>query len=89
MSNNKKAIKVLVGIGIVGAIIWFATKPKTKAQMIDYLVSNKYTKSKDFVSTFDDAFIKAWYDAAKAKSEKFIYNGLNHWVEGGTVVMTR
>jgi len=89
MSNNKTAIKVLAGILVVGVSVWFATKPKTKAQMISYLVSNKYAESKDFISTFDDAFIKAWYDAAKVKVDKFIYNGLNHWVQGGTVIMTR
>jgi len=89
MSNNKTAIKVLAAITIIGVSVWYATKPKTKAQMISYLVSNKYAESKDFISTFDDAFIKAWYNAAKGKNEKFIYNGTNHWVQGGTAVMTR
>jgi hypothetical protein len=89
MSNNKTALKVLIGIAVIGGSIWYFTKPKTKAQMVAYLVKNKYHSNENTLSTFDDAYIKAWYDAAKAKIDKFIYNGTNYWVQGGTVAYIR
>jgi hypothetical protein len=89
MANNKTAIKVLVGISLVAVSVWYFTKPKTKAQMISYLVKNKFHSNENELATFDDAFIKAWYDAAKLKLDKFPYNGTNHWVQGGTVAYIR
>ncbi len=89
MANNKTAIKVLVGISLVAVSVWYFTKPKTKSQMIDYLIKNKYASNKQTAMTFDDAFIKAWYEAAKLKLEKFPYNQTNYWVQGGAVAYIR
>jgi hypothetical protein len=36
--------------------------------------------------TFDDGFIKAWYEAALAMFQRFTYNGKEYYTRGGRAV---
>lgn len=86
----KNKTLIIVGLVVVAvATTWYFTKPKTKEEMIKYLVDKGYNKDANFLNGLDDAFIKSWYDSAKSGLDKFIFNSSVYWVQGGSKLITR
>lgn len=84
-TNQKGLVAVLLTAGIL-LVGWKIMSSGKKAQ-ITWLIKNNYTSGTPAsLSTFDNAFIKAWYKAAKAGQPTFLLEGKTYNTQGGKAI---
>jgi len=80
--KNKIAVKVIIGLILIGSGIYILTKPKSVVKDKNYWINNivSYTTKQgsqadsNILSGFDEGFLQAWSDAIDAKKDSFSYN---------------
>jgi hypothetical protein len=92
MRTNKKTTNTAIIVILISGVLFAAYKlffsgkqgTQDKKKMIEYLLAQGYYTTN--LMTFDDGFIKAWYEAALAMFQRFTYNGKEYYTRGGRAV---
>lgn len=86
MTKTKKGVIVVLAVIGIAAAAYFLM-PKTKAQKIQFLIAGNFTTgSAAQLNTLGDAYINAWYLAAKANQLTFTLAGVTYDSQGGRAV---
>jgi ribulose bisphosphate carboxylase small subunit len=92
--TNKKTTNTAIIVILISGVLFAAYKlffsgKQGKKKMVNYLLEQGYSKQPiDWLMTLEDAYIKAWYEAAEALFQRFTYNGKEYYTSGGTAVFS-
>lgn len=90
MTKNQKGF-VVVGViaALAAAGYFFFKKNNAKGQVMqlaDKIVNAGLAAKAEVISTFEQSFLKAWYDGYTKGGDTFVYQGKTYNVKGGRAV---
>ena len=76
----------LIAAAVTGGIyllVKYGNPAKRKQDMALFIVANGLHHDMNFLVSADDAYLEAWYKAAKKNAETFTVNGKIYFTKGG------